>query len=123
MLSFCAFFTLQAFQAFGPAIPDSDEHLATVTEASQLMTELAIDAKHAPAVYGRSILLLLDKVTSPEARQLQLESHNLSQGSVVSRSMNWIMSDAEGVVGHDSSSFVPDQTWDFSSLFPDMLWN
>jgi hypothetical protein len=123
MLSFCAFFTLQAFQAFGPAMPHSDEHLATVTETTQLMNELAIDSKHAPAVYGRSIMLLLEKVTSPEVRQSQLDSNNLSQGSAVSRSMNWMMSDTEGVVGYDSSSFVAEQTWDFSSLFPDMLWN
>lgn len=125
MLSFCAFFILQAFQAFGAAIPRSDEYIDVVAEAAQLMTELAIDSKHAPDVYGRSILLLLDKVTSPEARQSQFDSNNLSQASAISnaRSMNGMISDTQGVVGHDPSTFVPDQTWDFTSLFPDMLWN
>jgi len=125
MLSFCAFFILQAFQAFSPAISTitSDEWLATVTEAAQLMAELAIDSKHAPAVYGRSILHLLEKVTSPE-RQSQLDNVNLSQGSTASnsRSMDWFRKNVEGLE-NESSAFVPDQTWDFASLFPDMLWS
>lgn len=125
MLSFCGFFILQAFQAFGSAIPQSDEYLDTVAEAAQLMTELAMDSKHAPAVYGRSILLLLEKVKDPNTRQSQLDSNNLSQGSAISnvRSRNGTISDTQGFIGHNPSSFVPDQTWDFTSLFPDMLWN
>jgi hypothetical protein len=125
MLSFCAFFILQAFQAFGPTIPHNDEYLDTVAEAAQLMTELAMDLKHAPAVYGRSILLLLEKMRDRDARQSQLDGNNLSQSSAISnaRPINGRISDTRGIVGHDPSSFVPDQTWDFTSLFPDMLWN
>jgi hypothetical protein len=124
MLSFCAFFILQSFQAFGPAIPSSEEYLDTVAEAAQLMTELAMDSKHAPAVYGRSILALLEKVRDPDAKQSQLDGNNPSRGSAVSnRSRGGMVSDTQSVVGHDPSSFVPDQTWDFTSLFPDMLWN
>jgi hypothetical protein len=125
MLSFCAFFILQACQAFGSAIPRGDEYIHVVAKASQLMVELAIDPKHAPAVYGHSILLLLDKVTSPDARRSQVDSNNISQASAVSdaRSTNGIITDTGGGIELDPSSFVPDQTLDFTSLFPDMLWN
>jgi hypothetical protein len=126
MLSFCAFFILQAFQAFGPAIPQSDDYLDIVEDAAQLMTELAMDSKHAPAVYGKSILLLLAKVRDPSLSQPQFDNiADASQESTVSnaRSRNGTLSDTQGLVGHEPSSFVPDQTWDFTSLFPDMLWN
>jgi hypothetical protein len=125
-LSFCAFFILQAFQAFGPAIPQSDDYLDIVEDAAQLMTELAMDSKHAPSVYGKSILLLLAKVRDPNLSQPQFD-HNVyaSQESTASnmRSRNGVLSDTQGLLGHEPSSFVPDQTWDFTSLFPDMLWN
>ena len=75
ILSFCAFFILQAYQAFGPEITQADDYLDTVAEAAQLMIELAIDPKHAPAVYGSSVLLLLEKVTNPELRQSQADSN------------------------------------------------
>lgn len=125
MLSFCAFFILQAFQAFGPTIPNGDDYLDIVADTAQLMTELAIDSKHAPSVYGKSILLLLEKIKDPNGNQSQQDNGNASQESTFSvlRARIGVVSDTQSVVGHDPSSFVPDQTWDFTSLFPDMLWN
>lgn len=119
MLSFCAFFILQASQAFGPAIPDGDEYFDTTEEAAQLMIELATDSRHAPAVYGKSILLLLKKFRDPGLGQSQIDGNNASQDSVRSRS--GMISDTQGFVGHEPSTFVPDQIWGFTSLFPDML--
>ena len=125
MLSFCAFFILQAFQAFGPEIPESDDHLDIVEDSAQLMIELAMDSKHAPAVYGKSILLLLAKLRDSNLSQSQADNVNVSQESAASntRSRNGTLLDTPGLVGHEPSSYVPDQTWDFTSLFPDMLWN
>ena len=126
MLSFCAFFILQVFQAFGPAIPQSDDHLDVVEDAAQLMIELAMDSKHAPAVYGKSILLLLGKVRDSSPSQPQLDNNaNASQESKASnpRSIFRTLSDTQGILGHKPSAFVPDQAGDFASLFPDMLWN
>jgi hypothetical protein len=125
MLSFCAFFILQAFRAFGSAIPRSGDYLHTVAEAAQLMIELAVDSKHAPSVYGRSILSRLAQVREPNPGQAQLGSKTAFTPAVStlvsSRPQVGTTLDRLSFVGHDPFSFVQDQTLDFSSLFPAML--
>jgi hypothetical protein len=124
-LSFCAFFVLQAVQAFRSANLDVDELLDTVEDISLLMTELAMDQKHTPAVYGKSLLLLLAKIRDPDARQNDDDvagSQDFAVSNAISR--KGLLSATRGLSGNEPSTFatfIGGQTWDFIALFPDLL--
>ena len=113
MLSFCAFFILQAFQAFGSAVPQSSDYLDTVAEAAQLMIELAMDSKHAPAVYGRSILTRLARVREANLGQAQAGSNTAftSHSLLNSRPRNGSILDSLSLVGHDPSRSSQTRRW------------
>jgi len=64
VISFCCLFILATCQTFTSCIPNIPDYLDNVTEAAQLLIDLAINADHKPRAQGTFIMKKVESLRS-----------------------------------------------------------
>jgi hypothetical protein len=124
MISFCALFILSTCQAFTSCIPNIAECIDNVTEAAQIMVDLAINSEQKPYIQGASIL------KRAEALKVALENarNNESRANLdtPANSREPYTPDSSALVFEGLDSWFSDDQffgmepiWHFPKLLPD----
>jgi hypothetical protein len=90
------------------------------------MTEMAFDSKHAPGLYGRSILARISNipgmntVNHQESGQEGFPANGFNSATGLAMSQ-WTFLEEFDYMSNDFGPFAIDPIWDFSAIVPEML--
>jgi len=125
MISFCALFILSTCQTFTSCIPDISECLNNVTEAAQLMVDLAINSEQKPYIQGAAILKRAEALRA--ALENARHNENRSNLDVPTDSREPFTPDSSNLVFEGLDSWFTDDNffgmepiWHFPRLLPDV---
>ncbi|KUJ11090.1 uncharacterized protein LY89DRAFT_739303 [Mollisia scopiformis] len=126
IVSFCCVFLLSACQAFPSELVNVSECLENVTDAANLMVELAINQDHKPHYQGSFLLKRVETLKAALEMSRLHEQHepNVTDNSDVRLSPaatgenSKLLLEGFDQLFHEDGLFGLEPIWDFSMLFP-----